>query len=219
MKLLFAFLASWLAAGSSAAAEELTADAGDDRSIRLVCIDPGTGMNVAMRAGLLAHDGAGEIALTAAHGLRGRTQCRLSAGGLDIPVEAMRRGAGVGPEADWALVRTRRRLDGGLPRYRLAQVTGDRFEARMVASRALQPRCRVSPPPGALRLEAPVVVHDCRVLPGRSGAPLIAARNGERYVVGLTLGYLTSPDEAFNNVAFARLVDGAIADALIDLSR
>lgn len=220
MKAMFAIIALFSATLTSAGAgaEELTAEAGGDGSVQVICRDPETGMNARMRAGLIAHDGPGEIALTAAHGLRGRSQCQLSMGGRSVDLDAVRLGDGAGPGSDWAFVRSAQRLEGVSPRYRLAQVTGDTFNARMVSSRTLQPRCHVSAPPPTAGLNGPLAVHDCRVLPGRSGAPLVAGHNGERFIVAVNLGYLISPDEQFNNVAFARLVNQDMIAALNAIS-
>lgn len=218
MRVLVTTILLMIAVAGAARGDALTAETGGHRSVAVVCLDPETGLNAVMRAGLVAHDGRGEIAITAAHGLIGRTGCEIRADGAAAPVRTFITGGPDPVAGDWALVISDARLGDALPRYRLAQVSGAEFDTVMVSSRALQPRCRMQAPPDGVFGADGLALHDCRVLPGRSGAPLVANHNGERFIVAVTLGYLATPDDALNNRAVARLVDQAMADALSRLS-
>lgn len=219
MRVLMTTVLLMVVLAGAAHGDALTAETTGHRSVAVVCLDPETGLYAVMRAGLVAHDGRGEIAITAAHGLIGRTGCEIRAEGAAAPVRTFIAGADDPVSGDWALVVSDVRLGDALPRYRLAQVSGSEFDAVMVSSRALQPSCRIQAPPDGVFGGEGLALHDCRVLPGRSGAPLVANHNGERFIVAVTLGYLATPDDALNNRAVARLVDQSMADALGRLAR
>jgi hypothetical protein len=157
----------------------------------------------------------GEVALTAAHGLRDNQDCELRSGAQRIAARIHSMGDSGTPAEDWAVIRAETRFTSAVERFPVAITSQDRFTAMLKLSSTTHPSCEVSSAPEAFWWPDTVLLHGCTSFPGRSGAPLLAASEGETYLVGINLGSIHDADRGLGGVAYWRRVDTEIAEALL----
>lgn len=118
--------------------------------------------------------------------------------------------------ADWAILRTRRRLPDAVPRMRALAVEGDQNgELSLLVRPVDRAPCDLHAPPAALD-DPNLLVHDCQTRRGLSGTPLVAQLDGEPFIVALHVGHYLSIGEEREEYGIARRLSGDFLTTLSD---
>ncbi|WP_339737699.1 hypothetical protein [uncultured Maricaulis sp.] len=196
--------------------------------IQLICENEATGQVYLSRAVVLDIPGfAGDfdILLAARHAVMDRTVER----NCHVRGEPLRRGQIAGIETsspavndfgefsqDWAIVRTRGRLDDSISRLRAAAYAGrEQGQLSMLRAAMHGEPCQITPAPDQI-VEPTLIFHDCYARPGLSGSPLLAQIEGEAYVIGVQLGEYVMFNEGGRQYSVGRRLDDEFLQALID---
>ena len=180
----------------------------------------------------LAHEGAGEyeIVLLARHGLTNTPdQCHISAKGKTHKIKKVVKGTGPGLYGDWALALLDKPLSQNTLRlapYSLGHSDVATFAASGGTIQVPRAMAQVSHACHMYLAEEAmhdptdkdqIVLADCPMPAGKSGAPAIAKINNRATLVGLALGYRFNPsmDTAVRNRASViRLLDHQVLQAM-----
>lgn len=211
-----------IGAALSVSATELVAPdaAPDGHAVHLWCARGEPGQYSRRYANLVAMPGLdGEVALTAGHGLHQDQVCELRSGQQSVAATVYRVGAQGAPASDWAVIRSDRRFTQSVERFSVAMTAATTFTAMLKLNSEVSPLCQVFSAPEEYWWPESILVHDCLSLPGRSGAPLLAAENDEVFLVGLNLGSLIDHQNRSGHLGYLRRVDEEIADALLLAAR
>jgi hypothetical protein len=215
-----------------AAAGEVTAlpaptGSGIERGVAIVrCATPKQQVFWSSRAAILDSAAAGDVLLTTAHGLPPETQavlrdCRVLVRGKPQSIVAFWRGGDpTSPEADWAVILTKR-IAGDVQRWRAAGPSAEWLAAAVAAKAPVrlvlryadsaQSDCRLEP-----RIpDSQLIAHSCVTYPGTSGSPLVMAVDGEPMLIGIHLGsQILFDGRKLDFVSVARPFDAQVGAAV-----
>jgi hypothetical protein len=201
---------------------------GIERGVAIVrCATPEQEVFWSSRAAILDVAATLDVLLTTAHGLPLEVEqvlhdCRvLVRGKPQTIVEVWRGGDRATPEADWAVLLTRR-IGGHVQRWRAARpslewlvgAVAQQAPVRLVLryADAAQSDCHLEP--RTLDLQR-LIAHSCVTYPGTSGSPLVMAIDGEPTLIGIHLGtQLLFDGRKLDFVSVARPVDGEVGAAV-----
>jgi hypothetical protein len=210
---------------------------GGGRGVALIrCAARGTNLTFYSRGAILDVDVGGadrDVIVATAHGLPADVEsiveeCRVI--GPDdrrYRVESIRRGrtAKAGDADDWAVLLTKRRLEGDIGRLRVAQLTNDAV-ARLTSEHA-PVRLLVRNPDlptrdcalsefAAARTAVGLMSYSCPSAPGSSGSPIIAGIEGRALLIGIHIGwgFGGQSDGRVRIVSIGRSIDAEIAAAI-----
>jgi hypothetical protein len=244
--LTIALMAVALAAGPPARASDAvhfdaldpaTYDVSRESVVQLLCQDPDSEQLYLSRAVVLdARPGERpdfDVLLATRHalyGAAGQRQCRIRGvpewrgeivdvrSGTPDPQNA------TDFSADWAILRTRGRLPGDVPRMRVLSADGEHHgELSLLVRPVDRAPCDVRQPPDYLP-DPNLIVHGCATRHGLSGTPLVAQVGDEPFVVALHVGRaLTIDAERREELGIARRLSGdfltTLAEYLADQAR
>jgi hypothetical protein len=211
-----------LAAVLSVSTAELVAPdaAPDGQAVHLWCARDEPGHYSRRYANLVSMTGIdGEVALTAGHGLHQNQVCELRSGQQSVSAIVYSIGAQGAPASDWAVIRSDSRFTQAVERFSIAMTAATNFTAMLKLNSQVSPLCQVFSAPEEYWWPDSVLLHDCLSLPGRSGAPILAAENDDVFLVGLNLGSLVNHQSRSGQLGYLRRVDEEIADALLLAAR
>jgi hypothetical protein len=219
--------------GAPAHAAEITAlpapsGSGIERGVAIVrCATPKQEVFWSSRAAILDVAATGDVLLTTAHGLPTDAHavmrdCRvLVRGKPQSIVDVWRGGDRASPEADWAVILTKR-IAEDMQRWRLARPTAE-WMAGAVAAKApvrlvlryadsAQSDCRLEPRTPDLQ---GLLAHSCVTYPGTSGSPLVMAIDGQPMLIGIHLGTQVLFDgRKLDFISVARSIDAEVGAAV-----
>jgi hypothetical protein len=197
------------------------------------CLAAGANLVFYSRGAILDVGGDRDVIVATAHGLPTELEsvvddCRVIApDNRYYRIDSAQRGraAEPGDEDDWAVLLTKRRLEGDVGRLRVAQLTDDSM-ARLTSEHApvrmfmrnpdLSTRdCVLNEFAGA-RHHTGLMSYSCRSAPGSSGSPIVASRGGRSWLIGIHLGwgFVGDSDGRIRTVSVGRAIDATIAAAI-----
>lgn len=214
------------------ALDERTYDISRESVVQLLCQDEQSGRHYLSRAVVLdAHpDGQRQfdILLATRHGVQGETGTRTChvRGVPDRVGEIVdvRTGTPSGDSnphfnADWSILRTRRRLPDDIPRLRVLAADGiDQGEVSLLVRPVDRAPCDVRQSPPAFS-DPGLLIHGCRSRQGLSGTPLVVQINGEPFVVAVHVGRVLPFGEIQDTYGIARRLNGEFLNTLAEYLR
>jgi hypothetical protein len=126
---------------------------------------------------------------------------------------------------DWAVLLTKRRIEGDVARLRVGQVTNDALAwlnrehspmRMLLRNPDLPKRDCVLRESATTRETAGLISYSCHASPGSSGSPLVTAIAGRAWLIGIHLGwgFTLESDGMVRTVSLGRAIDAEIAAAI-----
>ena len=200
--------------------------------VQMVCLVDGGPSRIASLGTLLQIPSENsDVAIVTGHGLKDASACKLLFGDQSLDITSVIRGSGRGAYSDWAVVSLSGRFSGEVQRYWWQAVAPDQFsQLQQEHGHVVMLKhhnghqgtnCQVHIPKFGLKDETDqntVLLADCTIIPGMSGAPVLATVDGVAAMVGLNIGYRYDlsgePIEWKQKAAVVRLIDQEIDIAI-----
>ncbi|MBI74914.1 MAG: hypothetical protein CMH94_04860 [Oceanicaulis sp.] len=211
------------------ALDEQTYDISRESVVQLLCHEEQSGRYYLSRAVVLdARPGARpqfDILLATRHALQGRNgprTCHVRGVpewvGEIVDVRTGTPSEDSHPQfsADWAILRTRRRLPDETPRLRVLAAEGiDQGEVSLLVRPVDRAPCDVRQSPPAFS-DPGLLIHGCRSRQGLSGTPLVVQIDGEPFVVAVHVGHTIPFGETQDSYGIARRLNGEFLTTLAE---